>query len=343
MTEVAQTVVIVGNPGTVHVGAHLQNAAIELGYNVVFCNSNDAYLGNWFLAKMSWHALGHRPLRLNNFSERVVAACRATRPAYLITTGIAPVTSQALMTIRDLGVQRMNYLTDDPWNSAHQARWFLRGLPSYDSVFSPRRSLLDQLRSIGCAQVSFLPFAYSPGVHHPEPPATSEERARFDFDIVFAGGADADRMPYITALIGDGFKIGLYGGYWKRFPETREHALGHADPALIRKAIGGAKVSLCLVRRANRDGSSMRSFEVAATGACMLTEDTEEHREIFGQDLETVVYFSSIPEMLTKLRWLLQDEKERTRLACAARERILSGRHTYRDRLTSMLGIDGAN
>src|SRR5258708_2643807 len=241
MSRAAQNIVMVGNSGTVHVGAHLMNAAGELGFSVAFCDSSDAYTGNWLLAKMSWRALGRRPLRLNDFSERIVDACRGTHQAFLVSTGIPTITREALKAIGELGVQRLNYLTDDPWNSAHHAPWFVRALPCYDKVFSPRRSLFHQLTSLGCAQVSFLPFAYSPGLHYPEPPATSNERERFDFDIVFAGGADSDRIPYITALIRGGFKVGLYGGYWERFSETREHALGHADPATVRKTIGRGK------------------------------------------------------------------------------------------------------
>ena len=55
---------------------------------------------------------------------------------------------------------------------------------------------------------------------------------------------------------------------------------------------GAAKVNLCLVRRAKRDGHVMRSFEIAAVGGCMLAQDTDEHREIFGPEGEAVRLFS---------------------------------------------------
>jgi hypothetical protein len=47
----------------------------------------------------------------------------------------------------------------------------------------------------------------------------------------------------------------------------------------------------CPVRRASRDGHIMRSFEIAAVGGCMLAQDIDEHREIFGSEGEAVVYF----------------------------------------------------
>jgi spore maturation protein CgeB len=156
-------------------------------------------------------------------------------------------------------------------------------------------------------------------------------------DIVFAGGADKDRLPLVTALIREQFDVALYGGYWDRYLVTRRFALGHADPATLRKAVAGAKVSLCLVRRANRDGSAMRTFEFAAMGGCMLAEYTEEHREILGEDGEAVVYFRSSEEMIARLRWLLSHHSERSRLAGAVRTRITNGRNTYKDRLETML------
>jgi spore maturation protein CgeB len=255
----------------------------------------------------------------------------------MLATGLAPVEASALEAIGALGVRRVMYLTDDPWNSSLRAEWFMEALPLYDLVFSPRRANLTDLERLGCHGVRYLPFAYAPEVHYPDPPATPEEARAFASDVVFAGGADPQRVPYIEALLRSGFKVGLYGGYWERFRSTRLHGRGHADPASLRKAIGGAKVALCLVRRANRDGLAMRSFEVPAIGACMLVEDTGEHREIFGLPDRAVAYFRSQDEMVQRTRRLLEDPAERERLAFEAHRLIVEGGHTYRDRLRRML------
>jgi spore maturation protein CgeB len=110
---------------------------------------------------------------------------------------------------------------------------------------------------------------------------------------------------------------------------------------MIRQAIGGCKIALCLVRRANRDGHCMRTFEVAAMGACMLVEETDEHHDIFGEDGEAVVYFRTIADMLERTHWLLDRPNERNRLAAAVHSRITSGKNTYRHRLATMLGLGG--
>jgi glycosyltransferase involved in cell wall biosynthesis len=185
--------------------------------------------------------------------------------------------------------------------------------------------------------VAYLPFGYAPGVHFFDPPITTEEHRGLAADVIFAGGADSDRLPLIRALIDGGFSMALYGGYWGRESYTKRWNRGIAGTQEIRRAVAAAKVALCLVRRANRDGHAMRTFELAAMGACILAEDTAEHREILGEDGKGVVYFRSCPEMIEKTRWLLEHDDERRRLAAYARERLSAGRNTYADRLVAML------
>jgi spore maturation protein CgeB len=69
----------------------------------------------------------------------------------------------------------------------------------------------------------------------------------------------------------------------------------------------------------------------------MLVEDTQEHQELFGADGEAVVYFESVPEMLDKVRWLLNHPEARSRLRSAVRRLVREGEHTYRDRLAIIL------
>lgn len=330
------TVLVVGNPDPVHVGAHLVAAARALGLGAVLLDVRRANGASRILRK-AWWLLDRRPTRLTRFSRDVVRACRSLRPRCVIATGLAPVNRDALRALGALGITRVNYLTDDPWNPAHRARWFFRALSCYDAVFSPRRANLDDLAQLGCRQVAYLPFAYNPEVHYREAAPGSVPEEEFDSDVLFAGGADRDRVRYVAALIRAGFRVALYGGYWERFPETRAHARGVADAETLRAAVSRARIALCLVRRANRDGHAMRTFELPAMGACMLVEDTEEHREIFGEDGRAVMYFRTLEEMVERARWLVERPDERRRLAAEARRLVSSGSHTYADRLSEIL------
>ena len=96
-------------------------------------------------------------------------------------------------------------------------------------------------------------------------------------------------------------------------------------------------VSLILVRRANRDGSAMRSFEIPACGACCVAEDTEEHREIFGPDGEAVLYFRTPEELVRRVKEAFGNPELRTKLRANAHRAITGKPNTYMDRLKTIL------
>ena len=331
---------LVGNGAEEHVGAHFRHAAQDLKIPVHFMDVRQAGHGSLLRSKINWWCRDHRPNRLGEFSEEAVLQCRSHQPKCLLSTGLAPLTADCLERIGRVGVMRINFLTDDPWNSTHRARWFLEALPKYDWVFSPRRSNLEDLKRLGCRQVHYLPFAYASNVHYPAS-VTIDERRRLGCDVIFAGGADADRVSFIRALIRSEVSVGLYGGYWERYAETQSYSRGMAKPDLLRRAMASATIALCLVRRANRDGHAMRSFEAPAMRSCLLMEDTQEHREIFGKDGEAVVYFQGIEEMVEKTRWLLRNPEQTKRLAEAAHHLVTEGKNTYQDRLTMLLLVTG--
>ncbi|MEX2284608.1 MAG: glycosyltransferase [Gemmatimonadota bacterium] len=319
---------MVGNEGGTNVGASLQRAADALGHAVEYKPIAEAFASWRPVRLVSWHLLGRRPPRLGSFSASVVKRVEAWRPHLLLATGTAPLTAAALQQIQAVGTVTVNYLTDDPWNPTFRGSWLLDSIARYDVVFSPRRSNLGDLRQLGGGAVSYLPFGYDADLFFPIP----DEPKRYD--IIFAAAADTDRVPFIEALLQRGYEVGLFGVYWNRFPNTRGRAGEWLSPSRLRASVGASRTALWLVRRANRDGHVMRTYELAAMRACILAEDTVEQREILG---DGAVYFQTIPEMIGRLDALLANEAERERLARAAYERITLGANTYRDRLVSML------
>lgn len=337
MNGPAEGILIVGNSQPEHVGAHFQHAVEESGSSILFCDARTAYTNYRLIDALYWRFLGRTPPRLRQFGKLVYDRCRETRPSHLLTIGLAPLDSSSLDAIGSLGVRRLNFLTDDPFNRAHSADWFFESVRHYDGVYSPRTANLEQLKAVGCHSVSYLPFGYCPREHFVDS-LTSEERKSYASEVLFFGGADADRLPYLEAVARSDFRLAVYGGYWDRYPKTRPFARGLGDSSTIRKAVAGAKIVLGLVRRANRDGHSMRTFEVPAMGGCFLVERTSDHERLFGSEGDAVLYFSTVDEMISKIHWLLRRDSERERMQVRARALVLSGRHTYLDRLLEIRG-----
>jgi spore maturation protein CgeB len=325
---------IVGLAGGTHIGASFARAARRLDLRWRLFDTTEAYKGARAAQLIAWH-LCRRPLRLNRFAREIVAYCArpACAPRVLIATGAAPLTATALLRLRSAGVFCINYSTDDPWNQSQRASWHLRALSHYDAVITPRRANLQDFYAAGCLDVRYLPFAYDDELFGPAPIPTGALAS----GVLFVGGADKDRAAFMARFMRSGLRPALVGGYWDRFPETRGCSLGLRDSEGLRALTAAAAVNLCLVRRANRDGHVMRSFEIPAIGGFMLAEDTVEHREIFGEEGRCVLYFNTPEAAVEKARWALAQPNERDRMARAAHELVIGGKHTYRDRLLQML------
>lgn len=178
---------IAGNPGWQHVGGHFLRAAKSLALPVAISDVSLAYQAPWLLRQWNWRFRGRRPARLHTYAEDLSRSCAAFGAELLLTTGIAPLPAAVVRRIRQSGVCVVNFLTDDPWNPAHKGSWFLDSLREYDCVF-PRRANVQDLLDLGCRHVSYLPFAYAPDIHFPEPAQDADEERQLRADVVFIGG-----------------------------------------------------------------------------------------------------------------------------------------------------------
>jgi spore maturation protein CgeB len=272
---------------------------------------------------------------LGSFSRALCHELVGRRPRTLIAAGHAPIRGNEIVKLRAAGVRCINYSTDDPWNPTHRAGWHLDALREYDIVFTPRTSNIEDLRALGCRDVRHLPFGYDEDLFKE---ALSREIGLSEpVDVLLVGGADRDRVGFVTEVMKAGLRPTLAGGYWDHHRHLRDRSLGIRSAEDLRTLTAHAGVNLCLVRRANRDGHVMRSFEIPACGGFMIAEDTAEHREIFGPEGECVLYFANAEEAAQKTRQALADPAARRRMALAAHRRITRGANTYRDRLNQML------
>jgi hypothetical protein len=330
--------VIVGNDGGTNVGASLVRAARSCGLSAVLVDARRAFAAPKVVGRVNWWLRGHRPTRLASFGREVVDVCRALEPRWLVTTGLAPIDRRAVDAVNALGVETINYLTDDPWNPAFRSAWFLDALAGYRRVATVRRRNIRDLEAQTRADIEYVPFGFDPEIFYPRPADRPPDLAG-SAGVLFAGGADRDRVPFIHALVAAGIDVALYGDHWDRYAETRAVTRGHLMPDALRESIWTAAVCLCLVRRANRDGHSMRSFEVPAAGGCMFVEDTDEHREIFGEDGEAVRYFTGLDDEVAIIKELLACPERRQSLAAASHRRVWEGGCTYEHRLRQMLRL----
>lgn len=325
---------IVGPLGGTHIAGSIARAASELGLSTQVEDTSEAYQGPSIPKAIAWRFGDRKPYRITKFATRIASIIDRQEVRRLLCVGQCPLTSNVIELARRRGTKCLVFSTDDPWNPAHRAEWYLQSLPCYDAVFTPRRSNIEELRSLGCRDVSYLPFGYDPELFPAGEPQSSEGVKP---EVLCVGGADADRRRFIAEFVASGGRPTLVGGYWDRYPETRHLTLGLKTPSELRRLTVSADVNLCLVRRANRDGHVMRSFEIPALGGFLIAEDTADHRAIFGDEGSSALYFNSAREAAEKAKWAVNHPAERLAMARATHMLVTKGGHTYKDRLVAML------
>ena len=334
-------VLLVGNGGTQHVGAFFRRALVELGIPHAFVDEAAASAPrSGSLPDRAWYRLAGRTIGRARLNRRLVRTAAEFAPDVVLVTKGAYVEPSALDEVRATsGPVMLNFATDDPFNPVNSTPQLLASIPRYDVYVSTKRAVMADLRAAGARRVEFLPFGYEPSLHFREEPRDAAEASRWASDVVFIGGADADRFPLLRRIADlPGVALRLYGGYWGRDEVLRRAWRGFAVGRDYRLAIGGTRVAPCLVRRANRDGHVMRTFELPACGAFMLAERTAEHLELFDEGVE-IACFESADELVDKVRYYLAHDDERRRIAAAGHRRVVAGGHTYRDRLQQLLRL----
>ena len=175
---------------------------------------------------------------------------------------------------------------------------------------------------------------HNPDLHFPEGAATAAEAA-FVSDVVFVGTADADRLPYLDALSIPDCASRAWLGLGTPAGVHRCLARGTAIGRSYRLALSGAKIALGLLRSANRDRHTMRTFEIPACGAFLCTLRTDEHQEIFRDGIEAV-FFDDPDHLKTLVARYLSDDDARARIGADGFRAVTQRNHTYADRIVEM-------
>ena len=265
------------------------------------------------------------------FQRDLLARIERSQPQLVLVTGILPLQPRVFATVRAGGGRIVNYLTDDPWNPIHRRRCFLANLPCYDHIFSTKQALRQRLEAAGTPSTSWLPFAYDPALHRPAEPVDA------GVDVVFIGTGARERLPWLEALSAlPGVNRRLHGNSWRGLTTPGWERCGAVTGEAYNQAIASARVVLGLLRQANGDLSTDRSYEIGAIGGCGLYQDTPEHRALLPH-YPDAGFFQSPSELLERVQALLADPGLQQRLRQLGAEALRRPEHTYAARLRSIL------
>jgi hypothetical protein len=276
------------------------------------------------------------------FQRHLLTQIEALQPRLVLVTGILPLAPSVFEAVHRQGGRIVNYLTDDPWNPIHRRRCFLANLPRYDHIFSTKQALRQRLEAAGARSTSWLPFAYDPSQHAP-PAADRSDAERYDVDVAFVGTGAAERLPWLAALADvPGLRRRIYGNSWQGLasPGWEQHRAVTGEAYAC--AIHNAKLVLGLLRQANGDLSTDRSYEIGAIGGCGLYKDSDEHRALL-PDYPDVGFFNTPGQLRQHALAILADPSLQAQLRQRGAAALRRPEHTYAARLRTILEWERAS
>jgi spore maturation protein CgeB len=233
-------------------------------------------------------------------------------------------------------IKIISWSLDDMYAWHNRSLYYTLGIKYYDLVVTTKSYNIKELYNMGAKQVLFQYQAYSKDLHKPY---KCEKNSYNEIDVLFIGYFEEERYKSMLFLAKNGIKVDIYGPAWDKNIELHKNLTIHNKVLIGKeyaKALSCAKISLCFLRKMNRDLHTSRSMEIPACGGFMIAERTNEHLALFEEDKEAV-YFDTNEELLKKVKYYLKNEEERKKIAKAGYERARNSGYSYDDRVKEIL------
>ena len=235
----------------------------------------------------------------------------------------------------------ISFQDDNPFGLRRydRPRWqhFLENIPLFDLNFVKRPTDLIEYRKRNAAKVELFVHGYYGEFFQPR-----ENGAGNKHDVVFVGTPIDDRVKTISELMRrHDIPVEVYGNSWNRkliyyrnHPNFHPQIVGHEYASLLSRS----KISLGFVSSSNLDEYTMRSFEIPACRGFFLAQRTPTHLQLYEEGKEAE-YFSSTEECADKIRYYLNNDTARQKIAEAGYQRCLRSDYSLRRRLRDAMTI----
>lgn len=210
-------------------------------------------------------------------------------------------------------------------------------LGELDGVIANSVGGQDELRALGARSTHTLFYAADPELYAP----VAVEQ---DIDVLFYGHSAEYRERWLEEMVGApsramaGARFAVRGRGLDGL--GRAERLPYLSFSRLRELIARSRINLAVTRESHARvyaSSTMRPFELAMAGACIVANPCSGVEEWFEPGRE-IVEVGCAGEAVERYRHLLANERERRELGAAARRRALA-EHTWSRRAAELLAI----
>lgn len=216
----------------------------------------------------------------------------------------------------------INFYPDNPftfWNG-NSNKEVLESLPWYDLFLIWSEELIPLLYAAGAQAVRYFPFGFDDSIFS----QSLHKINSFYYDVCFVGSWEPSREVWLTALAKSGVasRIVVWGNGWGKCAGLAGVVQGAAVyyKELVH-VLTSSKIVLNFIRAQNMNAHNMRTIEVPACGAFLLSQRTSEQAfRLFKED-ESIGCFGSQEECIEKVNWYLHHENIREKVALLGNKR----------------------
>jgi len=204
--------------------------------------------------------------------------------------------------------------------------------PHYDYVFTSSIQCIPKYKKLGVKNVEHITFMFYEKLNKLK--VTEDDKKKYKCEISFAGNFCPIREKILQNLTD--FDLQLYGHNWQ-----------HASPKILIFHMGVCHEVFKLFKNSDINlnihtpemtysmKTNSRSFEVTGLGGFLLTDRTFAIDDIFDVGREIVCY-DNIKDLKEKIRYYLDNPKERKKIAKRGQKRTLKN-YTFRILLNKMI------
>jgi spore maturation protein CgeB len=239
------------------------------------------------------------------------------------------------------------YVNDDPFSPLYP-RWYwaelINSICLYDLIFAFREHNLDEFKRHGSKNTELLRPYYVPWLHSLS--NIDNVYPKYQHDVIFVGHYENDgRLDYLKSICEMNLKLKIFGepDHWNNILK-KDNCFKHLIPVSFLfdvnycRELSLSRIALCFLSKLNRDTYTMRNFEIPATKTFMLSEYTDDLATLFKEDKE-VVFFRNKNELLEKIKYYLDNEDERNKIAEAGYDRVIKDSHSVIERAKYILSF----
>ena len=269
-------------------------------------------------------------------NKKIIKYCKNNSVDFVFIVKGNHIKPATLKILKNKNIKLISWSQDDMYAFHNRSLYYSCGIKYYDLIVTQKsyNKNKNELPSLGANDILFQNKSYLPRIHKPYLECYLSD---FNYDVIFIGSAEKERFNSLCFLANNDIKVHVYGSGWDRIFYTKNKPINlifHFKNLLneeYSKAISCAKISLCFLRKINRDQQTSRTMEIPACGGFMLAERTKEQMGLFEEGLEAE-YFSSNIELLEKVKCYLKNEKKRKEIAVNGRLRCLKSGYDYQNR-----------